>query len=519
MKKTLLLSALLVSMQIPTQAQPVLQAQRTYGGSQIDQAKAIIQTSDGGYLMVGRSNSAGGNRTNPLGGADVWLVKTNANRNIQWQRSFGGSGTDIGYDVKATSDGGYIIAGTSNSVNGDVTAPLGGNDAFLLKVNSAGNKQWWINLGGSADDEARSVWQNSDGSYSFAGNSRSSGATLTNRGNSDALAGRVNATGALVWLRSYGGTQFDAATGIQQITQGDIVISGVTSSNNFDVSNRRGGSDAWVLRLNNTNGNIVWSRVFGGTEDDRAASLRQIAGGDIIVIGSSESNNRDVSQNRGQEDFWAFRITNGGTLVWSTTYGGPQADDAFGMAITPDGGILMSGESMSASQQVPLNRGGDDFLTIKINSSGVFQWAITSGGNRDESAAAVAVTTDGGFVVAGYTESRNNGDVTTNRGEKDYWLVKYSSSANRLSNDELLPEIKSFSFIAYPNPVVDQLQIQSESEIALVRVFNVNGQLQSEQIVNNMNHWMDFSGLGKGLYIVEALSSDGQVMRKSIVKQ
>lgn len=519
MKKTLILSAMMVSIHMATQAQPVLQAQRTYGGGQIDQANAVIQTSDGGFLMVGRSNSAGGNRTNPLGGADVWLVKTNANQAIQWQRSFGGSGTDIGYDVKATTDGGYIVAGSTNSTNGDVVSPRGGNDAFLLKVDASGNKQWWVNCGGSLDDEARSVWQNTDGSYSFAGNSRSSSPTLTNRGVRDALAGRVNATGAVVWLRSYGGTQDDAATGIQQISQGDIVLSGVSSSNNFDVSNRRGGSDAWVLRLNNTNGNIVWSRLFGGIEDDRAATLRQIAGGDIVVVGSSESINRDVTQNRGFEDFWAFRITNGGTLVWSTTYGGPQADDPFAMAITPDGGILMSGESRSASQQVPQNRGGDDFLTIKINAAGVFQWAITSGGNRDDSAAGLAVTSDGGFVVAGYTESRNNGDVTTNRGEKDYWLVKYSSSANRLRDNELVPEMQSFSFIAYPNPVVDQFQIQSETEIALVRVFNVNGQLQTEQIVNNLNHWMDFSAYGKGMYIVEALSADGQVMRKTIVKQ
>lgn len=518
MKKIILLSVSMFSIYTASLCQPVLQAQRTYGGGQIDQATAVIQTSDGGYLMVGRSNSVGGVRTNPLGGTDVWLVKTNSNQTIQWQRSFGGAGTDIGFDVKATSDGGYIIVGSSNSVNGDVTAPLGRSDAFLLKVDASGNKQWWINLGGSLDDEARAVWQNSDGSYSFSGSSFSSG-SLTNRGVRDALAGRVSATGGLIWLRSYGGTRNDAATGIQQISQGDLVISGLTSSNNFDVSNLRGGTDAWVLRLNNENGNIVWSRVFGGTEDDRGAALRQIDGGDIIVVGSSESRNRDVSVNRGQEDFWAFRITGTGTLVWSTTYGGPQADDAFAMAITPDGGILMSGESRSASDQVPLNRGGDDFLTIKINSSGAYLWAITSGGNRDESANDVAITSDGGFVVAGYTESRNNGDVTTNRGEEDFWLVKYNSSANRKSNVKQVPKTQSFSFNTYPNPVTDRLQIQSETEIAKVRVSNVTGQFQTEQIVNSMKHWMDFSNYQKGIYIVEAVSTDGKVMRKTIIKQ
>lgn len=509
---------LLLTGSIAATAQPALQAQRTYGGGQIDQSHAVLQTTDGGYLLVGRSNSGGGNRTNPLGGADVWVVKTNPNRSIQWQRSFGGSGTDIGYDVKATQDGGYIIAGSSNSVNGDVTNPLGGNDAFLLKIDASGNKQWWINVGGSLDDEARSVWQNNDGSFSFTGSSRSSSATLTNRGVRDLLAARITAGGSLAWLRAYGGTQDDTGFGIVQLAQGDLMMTGVTRSNNFDVSNRRGGSDAWVLRINSTNGNIVWSRVYGGTQDDRAHAIRVLPGGDLIVAGSSESNNRDVTVNRGLEDFWAFRITQGGTLVWSTTYGGPQEEDVFGMAIAPDGGILLTGETRSATQQVPGNKGGDDILTIKINNAGVLQWAITNGGNLDESAAAIAVTSDGGFVVAGYAESRNNGDLTTNRGEKDYWLVKYSSSANRLDNSDSPSMEANFTMTAFPNPVVDQLQIQSENEIQIVRVFNINGQLQTEQIVNNYNHWLDVSGFSKGMYIVEAISVEGSRTSKTIIK-
>ncbi|MBL0097330.1 MAG: hypothetical protein IPP46_13245 [Bacteroidetes bacterium] len=159
-------------------------------------------------------------------------------------------GDDRAFAARQTSDGGYIVTGTSNSPSGDVTNNRGGFDIFLLKINASGIKIWWKNIGGSDDDEARSVWQHSDGGYILAGGTKSDDQQLNNnKGGYDFLVARVNSAGSLRWCRNYGGSSDEIASGLQQTSAGDIIVAGSTTSNDNNVSNNKGGSDYWVVRL------------------------------------------------------------------------------------------------------------------------------------------------------------------------------------------------------------------------------------------------------------------------------
>ncbi|MBK9320601.1 MAG: T9SS type A sorting domain-containing protein [Bacteroidetes bacterium] len=511
-KKLLLLSGFTIGCQIAN-AQPTIQFERNFGGTNNEQINCMLQTSDGGYLLVGTTNSTNGDVLNPISGDDVWIVKTNLNGTITWRKTFGGTGDDRAFAAQQTSDGGYIVTGTSNSTSGDVINNRGGFDIFLLKINASGIKTWWKNIGGSDDDEARSVWQHSDGGYILAGGTKSDDQQLNNnKGGYDFLVARVNSAGNLRWCRNYGGSSDEIASGLQQTSAGDIIVAGSTTSNDNNVSNNKGGSDYWVVRLKG-NGDIKWAKTFGGTDYDEAASIQQTSTGNFVIAGTAISNNGDVPGNKGGADFWVIRINGVGGIVWSRNYGGGTADDARSIRQTPDGGFLIAGETESASNQVPNNSGGDDFLIVKISSNGAFQWAETSGGSDDDRAYSIVTTNDGGFAVAGASQS-DDGNVASNNGNNDFWFVKYNSSASRFGIDATESIVK-----IYPNPVFDQLFINSVDQIEIIRIYNSMGQLQLTNTIGNTNGVMNLSNLSSGLYILESINDQGIGTRQSFIKQ
>ncbi|HZV11862.1 MAG TPA: hypothetical protein VFA55_01510, partial [Candidatus Kapabacteria bacterium] len=218
---------------------------------------------------------------------------------IQWEHSFGGSDVDRASSIFQTTDGGYIVAGWSASTNGDVTGNHGKDDYWIVKLDGNGAIQWEQSFGGSNNDEASCIRQTTDGGYVVAGQSISADGDATgNHGLDDYWIVKLSATGSIQWEKSFGGSASDQALCIQQTTDGGYIAAGYSASNDGDVTGNHGGDDYWIIKLD-ANGTMQWQKSLGGSGDDQAFSIAQTADSGYIVAGYSASNDGDVTGNHG----------------------------------------------------------------------------------------------------------------------------------------------------------------------------------------------------------------------------
>jgi hypothetical protein len=231
---------------------------------------------------------------------------------------------------------------------------------------------------------------------------------------------------AIQWQKALGGTGYDSTYSIQPTPDGGYIVAGLTYSTDGDVTGNHGNNDAWVMKLSAT-GAVVWQKALGGTEDDEANSIQPTADGGYIVAGYTSSTNGDVTANHGNNDAWVLKLSATGTIVWQKTLGGTSDDSANSIQPTSDGGYIMAGYTYSNNGDVTGNHGGEDAWVVKLSATGALVWQKTLGGTATDSANSIQPTSDGGYIVAVDTES-TNGDVTGNHGGKDAWVVKLSAT-------------------------------------------------------------------------------------------
>jgi hypothetical protein len=264
-------------------------------------ANSVQQTTDGGYIV------AGGTGEQYVTG-DLWVAKLDSNGATEWQKSLGGSNSDIANSVQLTTDGGYILAGYTNSNDGNVSGNHGNEDSWVLKLSSTGALQWQKCLGGSQDDEAKSIQQTTDGGYILAGGTTSNdGDVSLNQGAEDFWVVKLGSDGAVQWQKCLGGSGYDVANSVQQTTDGGYVVAGYASSTDGDASYNHGSNDFLVVKLD-SQGVLIWNKCLGGGDDDEAYSVQQTSDEGYIVAGDTKSNNGDVAGNHGGYDFWAAKI-------------------------------------------------------------------------------------------------------------------------------------------------------------------------------------------------------------------
>ncbi|MDR3273636.1 MAG: T9SS C-terminal target domain-containing protein [Flavobacteriaceae bacterium] len=409
-----------------TQA-PAIEWQKCLGGSGNDYASSIQQTSDGGYIVAGSTYSNDGNVSGNHGNSDGWVVKLNPSGEIDWQKCLGGSSYDSVSSILQTSDGGYIVAGYTLSNDGDVSGNHGnGGDGWVVKLDASGNLLWKKCLGGSDLDGFYEIQQTSDGGYIVAGSTKSNDGNVSgNHGNSDGWVVRLDASGNLLWQKCLGGSGEDSVSSIQQTSDGGYIVAGHTESNDGDVSGNHGGGDGWVVKLD-ASGNLLWQKCLGGSYEDYA-SICQTSDGGYIVAGSTYSNDGDVSGNHGGKDGWVVKLNPSGEIDWQKCLGGSSRDDASSIQQTSDGGYIVAGYTHSNDGDVLGNHRNTDGWIVKLDASGNLLWQKCLGGSSEDSASSIQQTSDGGYIVAGSTKS-NDGDVSGNHGDYYYdaWVVKIS---------------------------------------------------------------------------------------------
>jgi predicted secreted protein len=358
---------------------------KTYGGTNAELAQALVRTSDGGYALAGYTNSSG------AGSYDAWLVKTDSAGDTQWNKTYGGTKDDFGLALVQTSDGGYALAGCTNSFG------VGGYDFWLVKTDSNGNMQWNKTYGGSGDDYAGGLVQTSDGGYALAGYNFTFGVGSWNVG----WLVKTNSTGDMQWNKTYGGGGIFGGTTneLVQTSDGGYALGGWTAS--YSVG---GWNDPWLVKTNSA-GDMQWNKTYASPGGGQAYALVQTSDGGYALTGFI------ISSGAIGFDAWLVKTDSNGNALWSKTYGGAGKDVAYAFVQTSDGGYALAGSTNS------LGAGSYDLWLVKTDSSGNMQWNKTYGGTSDDQAYALGQTSDGGYALAGSTNSFGAGNA-------DAWLVK-----------------------------------------------------------------------------------------------
>jgi len=359
-----------------------------YGGSSYDGARSIQQTSDGGFIMTGGTDSY----TN--GGYDFSIYKLDSSGNQVWFKNYGGTGTDFGQSIQQTSDGGYIVGGQTNSFT------YGSDDMAIYRLDSSGSKVWFKHYGGTQPDYGRSIQQTSDGGYIVAGFTRS-----YTHGDYDFAIYKLDSGGNKTWFKHYGGSSEDRGHSIRQTSDGGYIVAGYTHSYSH------GSSDFAIYKLD-SNGNKVWFKHYGGTNGETGESIWQTSDGGYIVTGQTDS------FSYGQGDFGIYKLDSSGSKAWFKHYGGTQTDRPYSIQQISDGGYIVAGNTMSYTH------GNQDYCLYKLTSSGNKVWFKHYGGTNTDTGESIQQTSDGGYIVAGQTESFTYGNY-------DFGIYKLDSDGNK----------------------------------------------------------------------------------------
>jgi uncharacterized delta-60 repeat protein len=475
--KPLIVCLICVIFSIQTMAQPDSLWGGTYGGTGRDDCYSVQQTTDGGYILAGGTQIAGN--------SDFWLVKTDANGGYVWNRTFGGSGVEICRSVQQTTDGGYVLGGYATSFG------AGDSDFWLLKTSVDGDSVWSRTFGGTGSDACYSVQQTTDGGYVLGGYTHPFG-------DDDFWLVKVNSSGSSPWSHTFGGTARDLCFSVQQTADGGYVLAGGTYS--FGA----GASDFWLVRTD-ANGNILWSHAFGGSGQDLCYSVWQTTDGGYILGGYTES------YGAGDWDFWLLRTNANGDSLWSRTFGGSSEERCYSIQQTTDGGYILGGYTES------YGAGGSDFWLVRTNANGDSLWSRTFGGTDNDRCGSVQQTTDGGYILGGYTASYGAGDW-------DFWLVKTGPDPLAVEPEIRAVPAKYTLHANFPNPFNPITTIRYDVEhpgFVRLTIFNLLGQRvtrlsDSRHLEGSYEVSWDAAGLPSGIYLCR-MEADGFSQTRKVV--
>jgi len=378
---------------------------KTFGGSNEDMGFSIVQTENGGYAVAGYTILDREKRKDTwrakLGyieltedkRQDFWIIKIDKNGNIEWDEVFGENGPDIANSIIRTKDGGYAVAGFIWTIY------AGKQDIWIVKLDENGNKEWDKTFDKDKNDVAYSIIQTKDGGYAIAG---STGLKLWGEVNCWVI--KLDAKGNMEWDNDFGGTGWDEIFSIVQTKDGSFVTTGCVWSKGT------GRGDIYIAKLNK-NGDLVWDKTFGGSEDDEAHSIIQTEDGGYVVTGFT------VSEDTGDRDIWVIKLDKDGNKVWDKTIGGASEDWANSIVQTEDEGYMVAGWTKS------IGAGKTDVWIVKLDKRGNLVWDKTFGGSENDEAHSIVQTEDGGYAITGWTKSKGTGNA-------DVWVIKLDENGN-----------------------------------------------------------------------------------------
>ncbi|MBA3649437.1 MAG: T9SS type A sorting domain-containing protein [Chitinophagales bacterium] len=481
--------------------------------------------------------SIDGDVTLNKGFSDVWVLKLDAAGNLQWQKTYGGSRDESAASVEQTLDGGYIVAAGTNSFDGDVTGFHGdssnyANDAWILKLNADGNLEWQKCVGGSQNDGTTSIRQSDNGDYIFTGSTYSSDGDVTmNHGLSDGWVVCLDQSGSLIWQKTLGGSNTETFYSLQLTLDGGIAVAGYTASKDGDITKHHsffnGPLDYWLVKLD-ANGNKLWDRCYGGANNDFCYSVKQTTDNGFVLCGHSYSFSGDISatKKRGGADYWVVKTDSMGNIQWQKSLGGTIDDLAKDVVQTKDEGYVVIGDATSNNKDVPGNKGSYDYWLLKLSKRGKLEGSVNLGGSGADVPFSMVQTENGDFVIAGLSSS-NDGDVSGNHGGNDVWVVRVTEGAtDKESTEEIADAAKASENLftplntasLYPNPTASTFYIQANESPQAVFVYDLHGKL-----IEADNDFSRENAIGEdlpsGFYLIKAFFADGHIQIMKALKE
>jgi len=436
---------------------------KTVGGNGNDEGYSIIETYDKGLAVAGFTSSYG------AGNSDVYVVKLDSAGNLKWTKTIGGTGYDNGYSIIQTSDMGLAITGYTNSYG------AGGNDIYVIKLDSAGNLKWTKTIGGTGLDVGNSIVQTYDLGFAIAGYTYSFGA-----GNGDVYVVKLDSIGNLKWTKTIGGINGDVGSSIIQTFDKGLAIAGYTNS--------FGNGDVYIIKLDSA-GNLKWTKTIGGASDDYGYSIIQTFDKGLAVTGYTAS----------YGGVYVIKLDSVGNLKWTKAIGGVHNDIGNSIIQTFDKGLAIAGYTLS------YGAGKNDVYVIKLDSAGNLCHSLVSDSGRVSIGGNVSsggMTSSGGLVGSGGTIGA--GGVITN-------LCNVITSADNLQQS--IREIE-----AYPNPSNGMFELEIRGyELGMkynIEVYNVLGKnvFSSNYPQSTYHYSLDLINQPNGIYFYRIIKEDGSVL-------
>ena len=389
--------------------------------SDIGLGYSIVDTKNHGLVVAGGITSTDSDVVGFVGLIDVWVLRLDSLHNILWKKCYGGTGGQIAYSIKNTKDGGYIFAGQTNSNDSEVSGNHGAQDYWVVKLDSIGNIQWAKCYGGSSTDIAYSIIQTNDGNYLVAGNSNSDDGDVKlhygGQFTQNIWVVKLDSLGNIVWSTDIGDSTFGfSASSVMQASDGNYVITGSAGD---------GGYGALLVKLDMA-GNIIWKHGYGGDGADGFNNIVESKDGNYVVAGSASSNDGEVSGNHGGYDFWLVKIDTAGNFIWGQCYGGSNDEYAYSLCNTNDNGFALAGETLSDDGQITNAHGSYDYWIVKTDSLGNFSWELDLGGTNADVAESICQDESSNLYITGYSESDNDDFNINYDNDYNLWLTKLS---------------------------------------------------------------------------------------------
>jgi len=531
-----------------------IQWEKSYGGKHSDYLFDAQPTADYGFILAGSSVSdkTGNKDQDNHGDLDYWIWKMSEKGELDWQKSFGGNGFDLLQSIKITRDGGFILAGTSSSGTGFQKGEdcKGITDFWVIKLDAAGAEQWQHTIGGSGQDELLCAFQTKDGGYILGGSSSSSPSSILNtspegkltpaaktdlfsksdksRGNMDYWIVKLDKEGKIEWQKTYGGQYTDELRSMEQTSDTGYILAGYSNSpiSGEKADANKGVGDYWIIKINDT-GEILWQKTYGADGDDQPYVIHQTNDGGYIIGGNSNSKNPLTPQGGivgNGTDYWILKIDEQGSVIWSKTFDFGKVDILTSLVENKDHTYLIGGHAQNeiarntegllgkAIGMVTKEKEGiNDYIALKINDQGEEIWSKTVGSGGEDILRKLIETRDGGYLMAGTSNSGSSRDKNSNIGGNDFWVVKLK--------DKTKIEKEKASIEAIPNPVVTftNVIIGYDFKEGTATLVDIMGRTLQEFKIENRTVPVDLSSYSEGIYIIK-IKTDVKTESVKVIK-
>lgn len=552
MKKLYLLLLLLFS--FFTYSQDILW-EKSYGGTKADYLFDAQPTADYGFILAGSSLSdKTGNKDDANhGDLDYWIWKMNEKGELDWQKSIGGNGFDLLQSIRNTRDGGFILAGTSSSEKSFQKKEdcKGISDFWVIKLDASGEEQWQRTIGGNGADELLYAIQTKDGGYILGGSSSSSPISITennangksvlttksdiysksekSRGNMDYWIVKLDKQGVIEWQKTYGGQYVDILRGLEQTSDNGYILAGYSNSpiSGEKTDANKGVGDIWVLKINDV-GEIQWQKTYGAEGDDQPFVIHQTIDGGYIIGANSNSSNALTTLGgivSNGTDYWILKLDEQGDVVWSKTYDFGKVDILSSLVENKDNTYLIGGYAQSEKKVArdgiigKLNNvivkekdGINDYIALKIDDKGEELWSKTVGSAGEDILRKLIETRDGGYLLAGTSDSGSSKDKNSNIGSNDFWVVK-------LKDKTKVEKIKA-SIEAIPNPATTYTNVivGYDFTYGTATVVDMAGRTLQNFTISDRTVPVDLSHYAEGIYLI-TISTDVKKETVKVIKR